>query len=72
MKLKEAVEIGLECGLGTLGEAIDNIFIHSMNLFPYTKIEQETSELINDLRSQGYFDKRETSLSDYIKNELIS
>ena len=41
MKLKKCIEIGKECGLTTVGECIDNINIHSMNLFEYTKIDKE-------------------------------
>lgn len=35
MKLKTALEIGVDCCLETVGESILNIKIHSGNLFTY-------------------------------------
>lgn len=48
MKLKQALEIGLDCGLETIGEAILNINNHSGNLFSYENINKEIDELISD------------------------
>lgn len=58
MKLKEAREIGKECGLSTDAECIANIEIHCMNLFPYSDIDKELQELMDDCKSNGI---------DYIK-----
>ena len=57
MKLKKCIEIGKECGLTTVGECIDNINIHSMNLFEYTKIDKELNELYVDLAKSGLSEK---------------
>lgn len=48
MKLKQALEIGLDCGLETIGEAILNINNHSGNIFSYENINKEIDELISD------------------------
>lgn len=48
MKLKEACEFGYECGLSTIGEAIDNITFHATSLFPYSMINKEIAELETD------------------------
>ena len=53
MKLKEAREIGKECGLLTDAECIVNIEIHAMSLFEYTKISSELKELMQDCIHNG-------------------
>ena len=45
MKLINALEIGNECGLETVGESIYNIEIHAGNLFSYSEINKELAEL---------------------------
>lgn len=49
MKLQECIEIGKECGMVTLGEAYDNIDIHSTMLFIWEDIEKEMQELRNEI-----------------------
>ena len=66
MKLKQAVEMGLECGLGTIEEAIENVVIHSLNLFPYSEFNKQIDELLIDVRDQGYLENLEAKLKDYI------
>jgi len=48
MKLKDALEIGNECGLCTVREAIDNIEIHGLSLFPYHVMAKELGELYKE------------------------
>ena len=45
MKIKEALEIGLECELETVDEAIYNIELHCANFFILDEIEIELMEL---------------------------
>jgi len=55
MTLKECIEMGRECGLITLGEAYDNISIHSTSLFKYEEIENELQELRNEIGKKYNF-----------------
>ena len=48
MKLKEALEIGIDCGLETARECIRNIQIHSLSLFSYSEIGKEIDELYTE------------------------
>ena len=48
MRLREACNIGLACGLETLGEAVMNIQIHAMNIFTYDEMVKEINELVNE------------------------
>lgn len=48
MLVREALEIGLECGLETVGEAVLNIQIHAASLFGYSDIPNEVGELLKD------------------------
>lgn len=45
MTLKDACEIAEDCGLETIGEAVDNIDIHCTSIFCYSDIPQELQEL---------------------------
>lgn len=45
MKLKKALEIGIDCGLETVGECVLNIQMHAGNLFSYPDMEKELGEL---------------------------
>lgn len=49
MKLKTALEIGVNCGLETVGESLYNIQIHSPSLFTYVEINKELNELISEI-----------------------
>jgi len=53
MKLKEAIEIGRNCGLETPVESVNNILIHDTMLFPYDRIPEEEAELIKEAKEQG-------------------
>ena len=58
MKLKTALEIGIDCGLETIGESLYNIQIHSPSLFTYAEINKELNELVierNNLFSKTNF-----------------
>ena len=49
MKLKEALEIGIDCGLETARECIRNIDIHATSFFSYSEISKEIDELYNEV-----------------------
>lgn len=49
MRLKTALEIAEDCALETVGEAVYNIKIHSINLFNYSDINKELAELYDEL-----------------------
>lgn len=51
MKLFEVCEIGRECGLTTLKEALENIQFHAANLFSYKEINNELHELYEEIRN---------------------
>ena len=46
MRLKEACEIGIEMGCGTLGEALLNVERNAPSLFPYKEMAKELFELM--------------------------
>ena len=48
MKLSEAVNIGRGVGLTTIEECVNNIYHFSPSLFPYTKINDELTELYKE------------------------
>jgi len=45
VKLKDAIELGKDCGLNTIEECIINVEVHAINFFPYKKINEELKEL---------------------------
>lgn len=45
MKIFEAIELANDCGLETLGEAVYNIEIHANQLFSYSDLWEELTEL---------------------------
>ena len=53
MKFKEALEMGMDCGLSTVQEAVRNIEIHSVNFFIYEKIRPELKELYETWDDHG-------------------
>jgi len=65
MKLKEALEIGKDCDLDTVSEAILNIRLHAINIFAYGKEQSEYNELIEDFL-QSEFDL-EDNIEDCLK-----
>lgn len=48
MKLKEALEIGIDCGLETARECIRNIDIHAGMFFSWDMIPQELDDLYTE------------------------
>ena len=50
MTLKTCLEIGNDCGLETVGEALYNINLHAGNIFEYSKINIEMNELVNEAK----------------------
>lgn len=54
MKLKDCLEIGRDCGLETVGEAILNIELHSISLFAYSEIKNELNELYEATKDISY------------------
>ena len=48
MKLKEALEIGIDGGLETVRECIRNINIHAPSMFLYSEINKELNELYTE------------------------
>ena len=72
MKLKSALEIGQDCGLDTVEEAIFNIQLHAMSIFNYGEEKQEWNELIQDYKDSGFNknDKINYCL-DIINGEII-
>lgn len=48
MKLNDALNMGYECGLVTVREALANVEMHAGSLFCYEDIEKELEELYNE------------------------
>lgn len=48
MKAIEALELGRDCGLDDVRSSMENISIHSSNLFPHGTIVYEIGELAVD------------------------
>lgn len=65
MKLKSALEIGKECGLTTVSEAIVNINMHAMSMFAYDEMSSEYNELVKDFRESGF--ALEDGINDCLK-----
>tara|TARA_R110000851_G_scaffold313166_1_gene474669 strand:+ start:109 stop:321 length:213 start_codon:yes stop_codon:yes gene_type:complete len=51
MKLEEAIRIGKELDFTTVQECVDSIHSFSPQLFPYSKINEELSELYEEYDS---------------------
>jgi len=49
MTLADCISMAKECGLETIGEAYDNIIIHSTMLFEYSKMNSEIAELNREI-----------------------
>ena len=50
MRLFTCLDIANACGLETVDEAIYNIELHATSIFTYDKIEEEISEIYQELR----------------------
>ena len=57
MKLKSALEIGMDCDLETVGEALFNISIHRPNLFSYEEMDEEIKQLFREYMASGFKDE---------------
>ena len=53
MKFKDALELGVECGMNTVDEALYNIELHTMNFFVYEEIKAELKELYETWKEIG-------------------
>ena len=60
MKLKTACEIGIDCGLKTLKEAVFNIDMHAISIFSYDRIAAELNELYKEFNLED----ENTSIKD--------
>lgn len=54
-QLKSALEIGIECGLHTVSEAMLNIKLHAQSMFAYSEIESRLDQL--HLESEDVFSR---------------
>lgn len=68
MKLYDALNLGKDCGLETVNEAISNVEIHGTSLFLYIEMDKEYHELYNGL--EDYIIKIGGSLEDSIDNAI--
>ena len=68
MKLKTALEIGKDCGLEDVGEAICNIRMHAGSIFLYEEEQKEYDELCEDFYKSGFSvdDKIDKCLGDLL------
>lgn len=48
MKLLRAIQLGSRCGMKTIDDCLYNVYLHSMNLFPYAEIDSEEKELSDE------------------------
>jgi hypothetical protein len=48
MTLKTCLEIGLDCKLETIGEAVYNIDLHAISILDYNTMNQEISHLYKE------------------------
>lgn len=64
MKLKDACDIGLDCGLETTGEAVMNIELHAISIFNYDQIPAEIAELRAEYSAAG-----DVPIQEYLKKE---
>lgn len=54
MNLYDACEIGYACGLESIGECVDNISIHALNIFSYEYLNKELDELFEEVQDKGF------------------
>jgi len=53
MKLKDAIELGQDCGLTTPEESVNNVLVHDTMMFPYGEIAKEEAELLKEAKDMG-------------------
>ena len=56
MNLYDACKIGYSCGLESIGECVDNISSHALNIFNYDHVDKELNELFEEIRDKGFED----------------
>ena len=54
IKLINALEIGNDCGLTTIGEALLNMRLHAMNIFNYQEETEELTEMYTEFKDSGF------------------
>jgi hypothetical protein len=57
MRLWNSLLIAKGCYLDTVDEAVCNIDYHAMNIFEYSKLNQELQELYDDVKKHGFTGK---------------
>lgn len=68
MKLIDALELGDDCGLDLIEEAITNVEIHSGSLFLYAEMKKELNELYSDFYNyRASLGSEEDTILDAIK-----
>ena len=65
MRLRKALQFGLDCGLVTVGDAIHNIRVRCFELFCLKNIKKELQELEKDVET--YWVHKDDLISDWIK-----
>ena len=50
MRLFTCLDIANDCGLETVDEAIYNVELHAMSIFVYDKIDEEISEIYQEVQ----------------------
>lgn len=63
VKLKDACDIAIACGLTTVGEAWYNIKMHAISIFDYSKINEELTELRDEINLVG-----DVTIEDYLNS----
>ena len=57
MNIKQCLEVGLECNLTMVQEAMDNVVVHRMNIFVYDRIQSEVNELFETAKNSNITSK---------------
>ena len=68
MSFKECLEIGLACGLETVGEALSNICNHAIQVFAHDEVFAELDKLYDEFEQLGI--PKETMIKDVLKEGL--
>lgn len=68
MTLKSCLEIGIECGLKTISEAMLNIEIHALSIFSYSDLNKELEQLYKE--KEELLQKTDFSNNDESKSVL--
>ena len=68
MTLKDCLEIGLDCGLDFIDEALLNINLHAINIFNYSDITEELESL--NLQADNLYSTTNFTKDSTIKSVL--